>query len=195
MTVALEIQFFDDRQPGERRAAVEALGAGVRVDTGYSLIVDIPPSRVRELLRVEGVASVEPHRPAGLSNFRALAVTQVNHVAQFRNPGFLMALDGTGETVGIIDSGLDAGAVASVHPDLAGRVLLLNNMNPGAVSAADGQTNPHVRRAQRAWHTCDRHGGGQRVAVERQGAGRGAGGEHHPAVRRRSDPWAGRPTV
>ena len=140
--VALEIQFFDDRQPGERRAAVEALGASVRVDTGYSLILDIAPSRVRELLRVEGVASVEPHRPAELTNFRALAVTQVNHVAQFRNPGFLIALDGTGETVGIIDSGLDAGAVASVHPDLAGRVLLLNNMNPGGVSAADGQNDP-----------------------------------------------------
>ena len=139
---ALEIQFFDDRQPGERREAVEALGATVQTDTGYSLIVDIPPGRVRELLRVEGVASVEPHRPPDLSNFRALAVTQVNHVAQFRNPGFLMALDGTGETVGIIDAGLDAGAVASVHPDLAGRVLLLNNMNPGAASAADGQPNP-----------------------------------------------------
>ena len=142
LTVALEIQFFDDRQPGERRAAVEALGASVRVDTGYSLILDIAPSRVRELLRVEGVASVEPHHPAGLTNYRALAVTQVNHVAQFRNPGFLIALDGTGETVGIIDSGLDAGAVASVHPDLAGRVLLLNNMNPGGVSAADGQNDP-----------------------------------------------------
>ena len=54
----------------------------------------------------------------------------------------MIALDGTGETVGIIDSGLDAGAVASVHPDLAGRVLLLNNMNPGGVSAADGQNDP-----------------------------------------------------
>ena len=142
----LEIQFFDDRQPGERRALVEALGASVRVDTGYSLMIDIAPGGVRELLRVDGVASVELHRPPGLSNFRALAVTQVNHVAQFRNPGFLTALDGTGETVGIIDSGLDAGAVASVHPDLAGRVLMLRNMNPGGVaaplSAADGQNDP-----------------------------------------------------
>lgn len=138
----LEIQFFDDRQPGERRAAVEAAGASVQTDTGYSLIAAISPARVRELLRVDGVAIVEPHRPPELSNFRALAVTQVNHVAQFRNPGFLIALDGRGETVGIIDSGLDAGAAASVHPDLAGRVLLLNNMNNPGFSAADGQNNP-----------------------------------------------------
>ena len=145
-TILLEIQFFDDRQPSEQHAAVEAAGATVQTDTGYSVIVAVSPGRVRDLLRVPGVAIVEPHRPPELSNFRALAVTQVNHVAQFRNPGFLIALDGTGETVGIIDSGLDAGAVASVHPDLAGRVLLLNNMNQGGVaaplSAADGQRDP-----------------------------------------------------
>ena len=141
-TLALEIQFFGDLLPSDRRAAIEAVGATLQADTEYSLIVDIAPGQVRDLLRVNGIASVELHRPATTTNFRALAVTQVNHVAQFRNPGFLTALDGSGEIVGVIDSGLDAGTVASVHPDLAGRVLLLNNMNSAAFSAADGQPIP-----------------------------------------------------
>ncbi len=142
--LALEVQFFADILPSERLAAAAAAGAAGVVETGYSLILEIAPANVRDLLRVAGVAVVEPYRPPALTNFRALAITQVNHVARFRNPGFLTALDGSGEIVGVIDSGLDAGVVASVHPDLAGRVVLLANMNGAAFSAADGQPNPQA---------------------------------------------------
>ena len=148
--LALALFFFADLLPGDRRSAVEAAGAIVRGETESSLIVDIAADKVRGLLRVDGIAVIEPHLPTKSADFHALAITQVNHVAQFRNPGFLTALDGSGEIVGIIDTGLDNGVAASVHPDLAGRVLLLGNLNGAApaFSAADGQPDPSAPGAR-----------------------------------------------
>jgi hypothetical protein len=143
--VTLEVMFFDDPLIEDRQAAVQMVGATLRTDTDYCLIVDIALARVRDLLRVAGVYVIEQHRPADVHNYRAIAITQVTQVGQYRNPGFLIALDGAGEIVGVIDTGLDNGVVT--HPDLVGRVLSLTNMNnppPPALpfSTADGQPNP-----------------------------------------------------
>ena len=53
-----------------------------------------------------------------------------------RSQDFLVNLDGSGETIGIIDSGLDRGTISPIHPDFAGRVLLLGNINDPAAGPA-----------------------------------------------------------
>ncbi len=137
----MEALFFADQHAAERQAAITATGAIVRENTGYSLILDVSVAQLRAVLRVPGVCAVESYAPADVDNSRAGVITQANAVRSFRNVTFLTNLDGTGETVGIVDTGLDTGAQATLHPDLFGRVSFIANLN-GANPAADGQPNP-----------------------------------------------------
>jgi subtilisin family serine protease len=139
---AFQVAFFDDRTADEMEAAVAAAGATVRANTGPSLIVEIAAARIPDLLRVPGVWLVERHVPASLDNFRAGVITQVVQVRSFGNVTFLTNLDGAGEIVGIVDTGLDTGVPATMHPDLAGRILFIANMNGGANPTGDGQPDP-----------------------------------------------------
>jgi hypothetical protein len=94
------------------------------------------------------------HRVPRLANQRAGLIMAVNQVRNFGNVDFLVNLDGTGEIVGVIDSGFDNGVVPSgaalhnAHTDfcVAGstaqsRVILLANLNNPAYPLND--TVPH----------------------------------------------------
>ncbi|HMV47917.1 MAG TPA: S8 family serine peptidase, partial [Blastocatellia bacterium] len=141
---ALEVAFFADRTPAEMRPAIEAAGATVKTDTGYSLIIDLPAERLPALLRVSGVFSVEAHIEPQVQNQRAALILATNQVRNLGNVDFLVNLDGSGEIVGVVDTGLDSGTTAAppgMHPDLAGRILLIANLNGAAITAGDFE--PH----------------------------------------------------
>ncbi len=93
------------------------------------------------LLRLPGVRAIEPFMPPTVGNNRAGGITGVNEVRDFRNTDFLINLDGAGEIVGIVDTGLDTGVIATVHTDLAGRVLQINHLTTPGTTVPD--TFPH----------------------------------------------------
>ena len=136
------VLFFDDQRLDEMQVAVTTAGATVRKNIGYSLIIDVNAAHLPAILCVPGVYQVERYVPADVTNFRAGVITQVAQVRSLRNVTFLTNLDGAGEIVGIVDTGLDTGVPATMHPDLAGRIALIANLNGGANTPADGQPDP-----------------------------------------------------
>ncbi|HKQ72641.1 MAG TPA: S8 family serine peptidase [Blastocatellia bacterium] len=130
----LEVVFFPDRTTAEMRPAVEAAGATVRGDTGYSLIIALPMERMTNLLRIAGVFAVGRRIQPQPGNQRAGIIIAANQVRNFGNVDFLVNLDGSGEIVGVLDTGLDNGAIAGLHTDFndaagGSRVIFLANLN------------------------------------------------------------------
>jgi hypothetical protein len=150
-TGTLEIAFFDDVVRNEARTALEAAGATILADTGYSLVIHASEGQLLNLLRVPGLQAVERYYEAVIGNQRAGIIVGVNQVRDFNQTNFLINLDGTGEIAGVIDSGFDAGVPpavppvggpAPVHPDLAGRITI-NNLYGAANAANTADTIPH----------------------------------------------------
>lgn len=147
-TGTIELLFFDDVDLTEITSAVTATGATIVTETGYSLIVNASANQITDLLKIPGLRVIEPYAAGELDNQRSgiiIGANQIRHIP----PGsttpiadFLVNLDGSGEIVGVIDSGVDAGGPpAAMHPDLAGRILQINNLNGGANPTADA--TPH----------------------------------------------------
>ncbi len=122
---SIRVSFFADRDPSAMRAAIEAAGAHVVTDSGYDFIVNIGANRVVELLGVSGVKALEAHRTETLANQRAGVILGTNQVRSLGAINFLTNLDGTGEIIGVVDSGLDngvfptaaTGPLGNAHPD------------------------------------------------------------------------------
>jgi serine protease AprX len=128
----VQVRLFDDVSPDEARSAIEAAGATILADTGQGFVASVDADGLSRLLKVAGVFAVEINYPVGPANDRAGVIASVNQVRSFRKVNFLVNLDGTGEIVGVMDSGLGNGTMAGVHTDLAGRVLRISNItNPG----------------------------------------------------------------
>lgn len=150
-TGTVELVGFADTTPESLRSPVEATGATVVMNTGYSLIVSATATQLEAIAHIAGVGAIEPYRAIDLDNRRAgviIAADQVRNIgpslAAPNAQNFVVNLTGAGEIVGIIDTGLDGGALpAPMHRDLAGRVLLLANLNGGANPTADSPGRPH----------------------------------------------------
>lgn len=133
------VRLFDDLDPDEVRPSLEAAGVTIVAGTGYGFVVDSDVPELSALLRVPGIFSVEINHPVAPANDRAAAITGVEEARKFGNVDFLTNLDGTGEIAGVWDNGLDTGAMPGIHPDLASRILLINNI------AKPGDPVPDVR--------------------------------------------------
>ena len=146
-TGTLEVSFFFDRTTAEMGPALEAIGATVRTDTGHSLVIDVSAQKVEDLLRIPGVWAVETYAGGSLSNQRAGRILAANQVRNFGAVDFLVNLDGGGEIVGVLDSGLDTGGAVGgapapgMHLDFVARVLSVTNVNNAAFPSIDA--NPH----------------------------------------------------
>lgn len=139
---AFEATFFADVTSASMHPRLEAAGAVVVIDTGRSIHFNAPEGALGALLRVEGVKAVEPNSAKEPGVARASIITQVNQVRDLGVSNFLINLDGTGEIVGVYDTGLDAGGPpAAMHPDFGARVLSVLNANAVANPTAD--TWPH----------------------------------------------------
>jgi len=135
-----QVLLFDDADADEAAVALEQAGAVIRTRSPQGHVVGIDPERVLDLARLEQAFAVETFLPAQVGNTRAGVIMGTNQVRSVVTD-FLVNLDGAGEVVGVVDTGIDAGIVAAVSLDLRGRVLAIDNTaNPG-VPAAD--THPH----------------------------------------------------
>jgi serine protease AprX len=121
------VEFFE---PAAARKAKPALrNLGLKLLSGESssgiLVVELPggtekqqQKTVDELSRVHGVRMVRRKAINRISNDVAVGIMAANGQVFTGRSG----LDGTGEVVGVCDTGLDVGTTAPVHPDFAGRV-------------------------------------------------------------------------
>jgi hypothetical protein len=119
------------------RAALTAAGAVVLSEATPAFHLDVAADRLRAIARIPGIQAIEKIAVDSLSNQRAGIIVGANQVRNLGNVDFLTNLDGTGEIVHVIDSGLDNGAGFAFHPDIAGRVGAVQNMNNPAFATAD----------------------------------------------------------
>ncbi|HWS87654.1 MAG TPA: S8 family serine peptidase [Pyrinomonadaceae bacterium] len=127
--LTVQVTFFDGLTTGQAVALVEAAGGTDITDTGHSVVADIDPENLTLLLGAQGVRSVEPYREPGPATQRAGVIIGANQVRNFGKVDFLVNLDGSGEIVGVLDTGIDP------HDDFkdpatgASRVLSIGNIN------------------------------------------------------------------
>lgn len=124
---SLVVEFFTPREARRGRTALRGLGAKVTADESASGIVVIEQPEgtaaqqrrfVDALSAVHGVRTVRRRAVNRISNDVATSIMRAVPSAGLAAPG----LDGSGEVVGICDTGLDVGTTSPVHPDFAGRV-------------------------------------------------------------------------
>ncbi|MBK7622873.1 MAG: S8 family serine peptidase [Kineosporiaceae bacterium] len=124
---SIVVEFFTPREARSGRSALRALGAKVTADESASGIVVIEQPEgtavqqrrfVEALSAVHGVRSVRRRTVNRISNDVATSIMRAVPSAGLAAPG----LDGSGEVVGICDTGLDVGTTSPAHPDFAGRV-------------------------------------------------------------------------
>jgi subtilisin family serine protease len=141
----VQVALFDDAGSAEVLAAVQATGAIVVVDLGYGFVVRADPSAVLRLVRVPGVFAVETFNPPDPGNDRSGVILGTDQVRSVGAVDFLVNLDGAGEIVGVIDSGLDTGSLPAIHADLRGRVLRIDNLTaPGSAAPDTTSHGTHV---------------------------------------------------
>jgi serine protease AprX len=123
----LVVEFFEPAAARKAKPAVRKLGLKVLSDESSSgiLVVELPggtetqqQKTVDALARVHGVRMVRRKAINRISNDVAVGIMAADGQV-FTGPS---GLDGTGEVVGVCDTGLDVGTRAPVHPDFAGRV-------------------------------------------------------------------------
>ena len=123
----LVVEFFTVALARQARAAVRALG--LRIVTGQPdsevLVVEQPAAssaaqqrQLDALSEVHGVRMIRRRAVNRISNDIAVGIMRGGSSMLAAVPG----LDGSGEIVGICDTGLDVGSVNPAHPDFAGRV-------------------------------------------------------------------------
>lgn len=123
----LTVEFFTPREARRARADVRALGLRIVSDSAAAgvLVVQQPEQtaaahqrQLDALAQVHGVRMVRRRAVNRISNDVAVGVVKGDPVSLSGVP----TLDGSGETVGICDTGLDVGTTTPAHPDFAGRV-------------------------------------------------------------------------
>ncbi len=125
----VRVVFFTREQ---RDAGVNALeDQGIRVrsladESETDLLVFLPEDEdeARRVLltisRIHGVQTIVPVILPGLSNDVAARILEVTPV---RDTGESRRFTGKGEIVGVVDTGLDTGDPADLHPDFQGRIV------------------------------------------------------------------------
>ncbi|HEX2729731.1 MAG TPA: S8 family serine peptidase [Rubrobacteraceae bacterium] len=148
----IRLRLFDDVSSEEIRPNVEG-AATIVAETEYGFVVNADHSRITTLAGIPGVFAVEPFFQPTFKNNHAGAIMNTNQVRNVGNVNFLVNLDGSGEIVGVIDSGLDTGVTPpgapAIHADLGARVLQITNLAaPGTPArdnaAASGPHGTHV---------------------------------------------------
>jgi subtilisin family serine protease len=119
--VSLSVETLPDADLDELAARIRAWG-GRALDrtandfSGY-LEVALSEDRISDLAALEGVIWVEPKLEVKLLN--DVATGDIMHTDSV---SAALGLDGSGQVVGVADSGLDTGDMNTLHPDIKGRV-------------------------------------------------------------------------
>ncbi|BDG60233.1 S8 family serine peptidase [Caldinitratiruptor microaerophilus] len=106
--------------PGDRAAgALQALGVRPVAVRGRFVVARLDAAQAMSWARSGDVVYVERVQPYRLWNDQAAGVLRV------RSAAWPKGLDGSGQVVGVADTGLDTGNLDDMHPDFAGRVQAL----------------------------------------------------------------------
>jgi serine protease AprX len=127
----VEVSVFPGESVNDVAARVRDAGGTVLTTLGRSLVANVRPSAIAELADVQGIQAILPHALPELHNDQATLVMQVPPDHAFAD----LTLTGTGQIVGIADTGLDTGDPATVHVDVRGRVAGLTSWPTLAVLA------------------------------------------------------------
>jgi serine protease AprX len=114
----VEVSVFPGERTEETADRIRAANGSVLSVSGRSLVASVRTEDLAQLADQQGVQAVLPHVLPEWHNDKATAVMGVPADHSFAGT----ALAGTGQLVGIADSGLDTGDPATVHADVRGRV-------------------------------------------------------------------------
>ena len=166
----LSVEFFTPREARKARTEVRRLGLKISADESAAgiLVVDQPQgaaaARRRQLdalSQIHGVRMVRRRAVNRISNDVAVGVVKGDAASLNGGP----ALDGSGEIVGICDTGLDVGGAAP-HPDFAGRVKWVKELPDCA-----GLRPVHQQSRRGRWRCRPDSGHGTHVAGSAVGDG------------------------
>ncbi len=147
--LSLNVTVFESGDKEAVARSVLGLGGGVlwgEVQDGRVLQIRLPRGRLEDLAQLPEVVYIEPVRTYSLLNDRARDIVGATPLEALGWLAPESSLTGSGQIVGLADSGLDRGSVDEIHPDLASppggviKVVALKSL-AGAATAAD--TNGH----------------------------------------------------
>jgi hypothetical protein len=118
-TQMVEVSVFPGESVNEVAARIRRAGGTVVSTLPDSLVATVTSATIAELADLQGVVGVLPYAPPELHNDRARQVMRVPVDQTFAG----VTLKGTGQIIGIADSGLDTGDPARMHTDVRGRVV------------------------------------------------------------------------
>jgi hypothetical protein len=118
-TQMVEVSVFPGESVNEVAARIRRAGGTVVSTLPHSLVATVASATIAELADLQGVVGVLPYAPPELHNDKARQVMQVPVDQTFAGA----ILKGTGQIIGIADSGLDSGDPARMHADVQGRVV------------------------------------------------------------------------
>ena len=142
----LDLRVFDGLAAADLRAALVAAGAAVVDESGQAFTLRVAPAAAAAVLSVPGVRWAGAATTAQVCNFNAGVIVGTNQIRNRGTVDFLVNLDGTGEIVGVLDSGCDVGTLAALPADLVANVRVLRNQanpaNPAPDRFIDSNGNP-----------------------------------------------------
>jgi hypothetical protein len=145
--VRLHISVFSGENVDGIKSGIAAKGGTVLTSTttawGTTMKVSIPRERIDELPYVDGIRWIEPEPAWELYN------NVSTDVMSARVPRDSYSLYGTGQTVGIADTGLDTGSIGTLHLDFGNgaggsRVLSILDLAGDGASDVNSGHGTHV---------------------------------------------------
>lgn len=125
----VQVTLFEGESAQAVAETIRASGGEVLATDARVVVAIAGQGALLDLAHQEGVAAILPFEFPENTNDRA---TEVMNIPADRVIGGTH-LTGAGQIVGVVDSGLDTGDPATIHPDLRGRVTILSspNQSPG----------------------------------------------------------------
>ena len=120
----VEISVFPHESTEELATMVREAGGTVLGQSDQAMIAQVKKSALPRMAEQPGVQAILPHEFPKFSNNRATGVLRI----PADRVTFGSDLSGDGVIVGIADSGLDTGAIGTLHKDFAGRVVEVKSL-------------------------------------------------------------------
>lgn len=146
----VEIAVFPDESTASIAAQIRSSGGMVLSEAPKKLVAIVSPDTITSLANNQRVQAILPHAFPEFHNDQASQIMGAPTNRIFAD----LTIRGTGQIVGIADSGLDTGNAATVHVDFAGRVINIVSLpispgfsalvtNPGADDGAQDVNSAH----------------------------------------------------
>lgn len=123
----VEVSVFPGESVTTVAGRIREAGGSVLRTTGRTVVASVRTDDIARLADQQAVQAILPHDLPELHNDKAARVMRVPADHTFAGT----TLTGSGQLVGIADSGLDTGDPATVHVDVRGRVAGIVSRRPG----------------------------------------------------------------